>query len=68
MEEFKESYEKVYTFNEVIDHQGPLTKANLIYKGSVKYILVLWDEGLQTYEPRVFLIKDDPGTLGTYAR
>ena len=63
-----EPEEKVWTFKEVLAHQGPLKKSDKDYKGSLYNVKILWDDGSETYEPLEMVIKDDPVTLAAYAR
>jgi hypothetical protein len=60
--------ENVWTFKDVIGHQGPLRKSHKDYKGSLYNVLLLWDDGSETYEPLTMVIKDDPITLAAYTR
>jgi hypothetical protein len=61
------SEHKVWTFSDVNGHQGPLCKYHKYYKGYLYNVLVLWDNGSETYEPLDMIIKDDPITLAAYA-
>jgi hypothetical protein len=54
--------EKVWTFKDVLGHQGPLKKSHKDYNGSLYNFLLLWDDGSETYEPLDMVIKDDPIT------
>ena len=63
-----DSAEKVWTFKEILGHQGPLKKSHKDYKGSLYNVLLLWDDGSESYEPLGMVIKDDPVTLAAYAR
>jgi hypothetical protein len=58
---------KVWTFTDVIGHQGPLRKSHKDWKGSLYNVLLLWEDGSETYEPLDMIIKDDPVTLASYA-
>jgi hypothetical protein len=49
--------EKVCTCKEDIGHQGPLKKSHKDYKGSLYKVLLLWDDGSETYEPLEMVIK-----------
>jgi hypothetical protein len=57
--------DKVWTFKDVL---GPLKKSHKDYKGSLYNVLLLWDNGSETYEPLDMVIKDDPVTIAAYAR
>ena len=60
--------ERYYAFREVLDHKGPLTKDDADYKGSSYNVLLHWENGEQTWEPLYTTIKDDPVTVGKYAK
>jgi hypothetical protein len=53
--------EKVWTFKDIIGHQGTLKKSHKDYNGSLYNVLLLWYDGSETY-------KDDPITLAAYDR
>jgi hypothetical protein len=57
-----------WTFKDVLRHRDPLKKSHKDYKGSLYNVLLLWDNGSETYEPLDMDIKDDPATLAAYAR
>jgi hypothetical protein len=61
------SEHKSWTFTDVIGHQGPLRKSHKDWKGSLYNVLLLWDDGSETYEPLEMVIQDDPVTLASYA-
>ena len=58
----------VFTFKEVVDHQGPLSSTSQFYKGSSWNVQVHWEDGSKTWEPLNMVAKDDPVTLATYAK
>ena len=57
---------KVWTLKDIIGHQDPLNRSHKDYKGSLYNVLLLWDDGSETYEPLEMVIKDDPITLAAY--
>ena len=57
-----------FTFREVLGHQGPLKKSNSNYMGSLYNVKILWEDGLETWEPLGTMIAGDPITLATYAK
>ena len=63
-----DSGEQVWTFNEIVDHQGPLRPNDPRYKGSSWNVEVLWDDGSKTWEPLTAMIACDPATLAAYAK
>ena len=58
----------VYTFREILDHQGPLKPSDSKYMGSTYNVRVLWTDGSITWEPLAMMIKSDPVTLAEYAK
>jgi hypothetical protein len=61
------SEQKVLTFTDVIGHQGPLIKSHTDRKGSLYNVLLLWEDGSETYEPLEMITKYDPVILASYA-
>jgi hypothetical protein len=59
--------DQVWTFKDVLGYQGPLKKSPKDYQGSLYNVLLLWDDGSETYKPLDMVIKDEPVTLGAYA-
>ena len=60
--------EPKWTFQSILDHQGPLKTNHPDYKGSMYNVLVKWEDGSTTYEPLQLMIEDDPISLALYAR
>jgi hypothetical protein len=60
------SEHKAWTFTDVIGHQGRLRKSRKDWKRSLYNVLLLWDDGSETYEPLEMVIKDDTVTLASY--
>ena len=58
----------VYTFVDILDHDGPLTKQSPNYKESLYNVRVRWTDGSETWEPVNMMQKDDPVTLANYAK
>jgi hypothetical protein len=56
-----------WVFKEIKGHQGPLRNTHPEYKGSAYNVLVLWEDGSETYEPLDIIIKDDPVSVAKYA-
>jgi len=63
----EESEDTKYTFSEVLNHEGPLTRNHANYKGSSYNVLVKWDDGTESWEPLAIIAKDDPLTCAKYA-
>ena len=59
--------EPKWTFQSILDHQGPLKTSHPDYKGSMYNVLVKWEDGSTTYEPLQLMIEDDPISLALYA-
>ena len=59
---------KLFTFREIKDHTGPLTAHSPNYKGSMYNILVLWEDGTETWEALGVIKASDPITLAAYAK
>ena len=57
-----------FTFREIRDHQGPLPPSHPSYNGSAYNVLVLWEDGSETWEPLTSIIASDIVTVADYAR
>jgi hypothetical protein len=66
-DELLTSEHKAWIFTDVLGHQGPLHKLDKDYKGSLYNVLLLWDDGSETYELLEMVLKDDPVKLASYA-
>ncbi len=60
--------QEIFTFRDVLEHQGPLNPKDPRYKGSAYNVKVLWEDGSETWEPLNLMIKNDPITLAKYAK
>ena len=58
----------LWTFEEIIAHEGPLKAGDPSYKGSAYNVLVKWSDGSSTYEPLSTIAADDPVTCAQYAQ
>ena len=58
----------VRTFNDVLDHEGPIASTSPKYKGSLYNVMVHWEDGSKTWEPLNMIAKDDPVSLANYAK
>ena len=68
-----ESWDGIWKFEEILDHQGPLTPSDPRYKGSRWNTLVRWDTQEKTWEPlttkdKAGIYDSDPVTVAIYAR
>lgn len=66
--ESQDDDEKVWTFQQILAHQGPLTSNHPDYKGSSYNVKLQWDTGEVTYEPLDIIAKDDPLSCAMYAK
>ena len=55
--------EEMFTFTEILDHQGPLRPRDPRYKGSKWNVKVKWSDGSVTWEPLGGIAKTDFATL-----
>ncbi len=57
-----------WTFNDIVDHEGPISPSSSKYKGSSYNVLVSWTDGSKTWDPLNIVVKDDMVTLANYAK
>jgi len=57
----------LWKFQEIQDHQGPLSASHSDYKGSRWNVKILWDNGKVSWEPLSTTAKSDPVTCAIYA-
>ena len=60
--------DRAWIYKGIIGHDGPLDPKHPKYKGSKYNVLVLWEDGSETYEPLSVIRKDDPITCAKYAK
>ena len=61
--------QELFTFQEILAHEGPLKPGDAKYKGARWNLLILWDLGDDpTWEPRTLIEKDDPTSVALYAK
>ena len=58
----------VFTFSDVLEHEGPLHSKSPNYKGSSYNVKVKWTDGSITWEPLALMVASDPVTLAAYAK
>ena len=58
----------VWKFQNIIGHQGPLSKTHVDYKGSTFNVTVLWENGETTSEPLAIIVADNPVSCASYTR
>jgi hypothetical protein len=61
------SEQKLWLFTDFIGYQRTLRKSLKDWIGSLYNVLLLWEDGSDTYEPLEMIIKDDLVTLASYA-
>ena len=60
--------EKLWTFKDIIGHEGPLSPTDRSYKGSTYNVMIAWEDGSQTYEPLNVIAADSPVVCALYAQ
>jgi hypothetical protein len=60
--------DKVWKFNRISGHQGPLRKGDPGYNVSQYNVQIEWENRETTYEPLAFIGKEDPISCATYAK
>lgn len=57
-----------WIYKAIVGHDGPLDAKHPKYKESLYNVLVLWEDGSETYEPLTVIRRDDPITCAKYAK
>ena len=60
--------DKLWRFQNIIDHEGPLYKNMDNYKGSLYNVLVEWGDNTQSFEPLNVIAEDNPIACAHYAK
>ena len=60
--------DKLWTFKEIISHEGPFEKDDPKYKGSMWNVLIKWEDDSITNEPLALIASDDPVSCAMYAK
>jgi hypothetical protein len=60
--------DRAWIYKAIIGHEGPLDAKHCKYKGSLYNVLVLWEDGSETFEPLSIIRRDDPITCAKYAK
>ena len=66
--EDKVATDPVYTYEEIVSHQGPLQPADKDYKGSKYNVKITWTDGTTSFEPLCQVVRDDPVGAAQYAQ
>eukprot|EP00977_Amphora_coffeiformis_P014637 scaffold4144_cov147-Amphora_coffeaeformis.AAC.4 len=53
----------LFTFVDILEHEGPLRPTDPNYKGSSYNVKMLWNDGSKTWEPLLMIMATDPVTL-----
>ncbi len=57
-----------FTFQKILSYEGPIRTTDVSkYKGCSWNVLLLWDDGSETWEPLNLIAKDDPLTCARFA-
>jgi hypothetical protein len=59
--------EQLWSFKDIIAHEGPLTRDSSSYKGSSYNVLIAWEDGSRTFEPLKTIAADNPAVCAVYA-
>jgi hypothetical protein len=59
--------EQLWSFKDIIAHEGPLTRDSPSYKGSSYNVLIVWEDGSRTFEPLKTIAADNPAVCAVYA-
>ena len=57
-----------FTFREVLEHAGPITKRDPRWRGSPYSVKILWEDNSVSWEPLPSMIAADPVTMAVYAK
>jgi hypothetical protein len=68
LESMEDGEGNIWKFRRITGHQGPLTKNDKDYNGSLYNVMIEWENGEITSEPLSTIGKDDPVTCAIYAR
>ena len=60
--------EPFYFYQDIVEHEGPLTARSLNWKGFTQDVRVRWEDGSETNEPLNVMIAQDPMTLAAYVK
>ena len=63
-----DSSQPVWKFKDIIAHEGPLTPTDPRWKGSPYNVMVVWEDGLRTYEPLKTIATESPVVCALYAK
>ena len=63
----EEDPDSLFSFRDIVVHQGPLESTDSNQKGRKYNVMVEWESGEVTYEPLTLISKDDPITCAVYA-
>ena len=58
----------IHAFTKILGHDGPFRQGQRKYKGSTWNLLIQWDNGEETWEPRDLIEETDKISVALYAR
>ena len=59
---------EIFSFREILDHQGPIRSNDPRYKGSSWNVLIQWEDGSTTWEPLSSIVGADIVTVAAYGK
>ena len=63
-----EESEVLWKFKRIVGHEGPLSRDDPNYKGSLYNVMMEWEQSEVTREPLSIVAADDPVTCAIYAK
>ena len=60
--------DRLWTFKEIVDHEGPLKPGDKNYNSSTWNLLIKWEDNTITREPLSVIATDDPVSCALYAK
>ena len=67
-EEMSNTADQLWTFKDIIAHEGPLAPGDPSYKGSTYNVMIAWEDGSHTFEPLSIIPADCPVICARYAK
>ena len=67
-EEMSDTADQLWTFKDIIAHEGPLAPGDPSYKGSTYNVMIAWEDGSRTFEPLSIIAADCPVICARYAK
>ena len=67
-EEMSDTADQLWTFKDIIAHEGQLAPGDPSYKGSTYNLIIAWEDGSRTFEPLSIIAADCPVICARYAK